>query len=219
MTDDTTQGYSEWVSDEEDEDGSSDEIELTEMPKDKKNVRQVAFAAIMAALSLASAPIASFIPRIPGWDIAFFDPVSFFWIIAFLVGGYFVGLTTTIAGTIGLFFFDPSGVGPIFKILATFPMIVIPWIAVRYSAQEEGGARLASLRFYALVMIIAMVIRLCIMVPTNLIMVPMLYGDIWSSGFIILYTLILNISQSFWDALIPYLIVHKSGVFEKFGMW
>ena len=219
MTDDTTQGYSEWVSDEKDEDGSSDEIELIEMLKEKKNVKQVAFAAIMAALSLASAPIASFIPRIPGWDIAFFDPVSFFWIIAFLVGGYFVGLTTTIAGTIGLFFFDPSGVGPIFKILATFPMIAIPWIAVRYSAKEEGGARLASLRFYAFVMIIAMLIRLCIMVPTNLIMVPILYGDIWSSEFIFLYALILNISQSFWDALIPYLIVHKSGVFEKFGMW
>lgn len=219
MTDDTTQGYSELVSNKEDEEMESQEFELTEVSEESKRVKQAAIAAIMAALSLASAPIASVIPRIPGWDIALFDPISFFWIIAFLVGGYFVGIVTVFAGAVGLFFFDPSGVGPIFKILATLPMIVIPWLIVRYTTEDKRGKRLSAPIFYITVMFAATMLRLLIMVPTNLVMVPLLYGDIWPPDFIVSYTLILNLSQSLWDALIPYLIVHKSQIFDKFGMW
>ncbi|MHA1949226.1 MAG: hypothetical protein ACXAAO_04430 [Candidatus Thorarchaeota archaeon] len=217
MTEDATTGHSELVS--EVEDMESEEFELTEVSEESKRVKQAAFAAIMAALSLASSPIVSVIPRIPGWDIALFDPVSFFWIIAFLVGGYFVGSVTAIAGTIGLFFFDPSGFGPLFKLLATAPMIIIPWLAVRFSAPEEGGSKLASLQYFVMVMLAATALRLLIMVPTNLVMVPLLYGPFLTADFIISYTIILNLSQSLWDALIPYLLVHKSQIFEKFGMW
>ena len=219
MTDGSVRGYSELVTDNEDEEMESEDFELTEVSEESTRVKQAAFAAIMAALSLASAPIASVIPRIPGWDIALFDPVSFFWIIAFLIGGYFVGITTVFAGTVGLFFFDPSGVGPIFKILATMPMIVIPWLMVRYTTEDKQGKRLAIPRFYIMAMFAATLLRLLIMVPTNLVMVPLLYGPIWPVDFIITYTLVLNLSQSLWDALIPYLLVHKSQIFEKFGMW
>ncbi len=219
MTDDTTRGYSELVSDNEDDVMESQEFELTEVSERSTRVKQAALAAIMAALSLASAPIASVIPRIPGWDIALFDPISFFWIIAFLVGGYFVGIVTVFAGTVGLFFFDPSGVGPLFKILATLPMIIIPLLMVRYTTDDKQGKRLARPGFYIMAMFAGTLLRLIIMVPTNLVMVPLLYGDIWPPDFIVTYTLILNLSQSLWDALIPYLIVHKSQIFDKFGMW
>ena len=219
MTDDTTQGYSELVSDNEVEEMESQDFELTEVSERSTRVKQAALAAIMAALSLASAPIASVIPRIPGWDIALFDPTSFFWIIAFLVGGYFVGLVTVFAGTVGLFFFDPSGVGPLFKILATLPMIIIPWLMVRFATEDREGKRLSAPLFYIMAMFAGTLLRLLIMVPTNLVMVPLLYGPIWPAEFIITYTLVLNLSQSLWDALIPYLIVHKTQIFEKFGMW
>ena len=117
------------------------DFELVEGSKESERVKQAAFAAIMAAISIASSPIASVIPRIPGWDIALFDPVSFFWIIAFLVGGISVGMVTVFAGTLGLFFFDPSGVGPLFKLLATAPMIIIPWLAVLFVAKQKGGVK------------------------------------------------------------------------------
>jgi hypothetical protein len=120
---------------------------------------------------------------------------------------------------VGLFFFDPSGVGPLFKILATLPMIIVPWLFVRYTTADKGGRRLSVPRFYIIVMFAAALLRLLIMVPTNLVMVPLLYGDIWPPDFIVTYTIILNLSQSFWDALIPYLIVHKTQIFRKFGMW
>lgn len=219
MSDDTTQGRSELVLDNEDDKMESQEFELTEVSERSTRVKQAALAAIMAALSLASAPIASVIPRIPGWDIALFDPISFFWIIAFLVGGYFVGIVTVFAGTVGLFFFDPSGVGPLFKILATLPMIIIPWLMVRFATEDREGKRLSALMFYIIAMFAGTLLRLLIMVPTNLVMVPLLYGPIWPEDFIITYTLVLNLSQSLWDALIPYLIVHKTQIFEKFGMW
>ncbi|MHA2351782.1 MAG: hypothetical protein ACXAC0_02925 [Candidatus Thorarchaeota archaeon] len=219
MTDGSASRYSELVADNEDEEMESEEFELTGVSKESKRAKQAALAAIMAALSLASAPIASVIPRIPGWDIALFDPISFFWIIAFLVGGCFVGIVTVFAGTVGLFFFDPSGFGPLFKILATLPMIVIPWLMVRYTTEEKEGKRLAVPMFYLVAMFAGTILRLLIMIPTNLVMVPFLYGPIWPADFIITYTMVLNLSQSLWDALIPYLLVHKSQIFEKFGMW
>jgi hypothetical protein len=87
-------------------------------------------------------------------------------------------------------------------------MIIIPWLAVMYVGQRKGGVRLASLRFYVVAMFLATMLRLLIMVPTNLVMVPLLYGDIWTPDFIVTYTLVLNLSQSLWDALIPFLIIH-----------
>ncbi len=193
--------------------------QLSEVSQSSENVKKVALAGIMASLSLAAAPIASIIPRIPGWDIAFFDPVSFFWIIAFLVGGIWVGMISVSAGTLGLFFFDPSGVGPIFKLMATLPMIVIPWLAVRFRGQDQGGIRLANPKLFIGAMIIATFARLFIMIPTNLVMVPILYGPIWTAEFIVTYTIVLNLSQSLWDSLIPYIVVHLSPIFERFGMW
>jgi hypothetical protein len=193
--------------------------QLSEISPTSENVKKVALAGVMASLSLAASPIASVIPRIPVWDIALFDPVSFFWIIAFLLGGIWVGMISVIAGTFGLFFFDPSGVGPIFKLMATLPMIVIPWLFVRFRGQGQGGLRLAAPTLFISAMIIATLVRLLIMVPTNLVMVPILYGPSWTAEFIVTYALILNLSQSLWDSLIPYATVYLSPIFERFGMW
>ncbi len=180
--------------------------------------RKVAMGALLGALSIALAATASFIPRIPGWGIALFDPVSLIWIIAFLIGGIEVGMMTTIAGFFGLFLFDPTGIGPVFKLLATLPMILVPWIGIRYSKQQLDGKYLSSARIYSKYVIVAIIIRMSLMIPLNLVTVPLLYG-ILDINFIITYTVILNSLQSFWDALIPYLIVHKSGIFEHFRMW
>ncbi|MHA2300882.1 MAG: hypothetical protein ACXACD_07995, partial [Candidatus Thorarchaeota archaeon] len=104
-------------------------------------------------------------------------------------------------------------------LLATIPMIVIPWLVVKYREQDQGGIRLASPKLFIGAMSIATLARLLIMIPTNLVMVPILYGPVWTAEFIVTYTLILNLSQSLWDSLIPYLTVHLSPVFERFGMW
>lgn len=198
--------------------------ELIGVSTEHRRVERLAVAAVFAALSAAVSPIASMLPRIPGWGIALFDPVSLFWIIAFLIGGIGVGMLSTTLGTFCLFFFDPTGIGPIFKFLATVPMIVVPWLGVQRYGKGLGGEFLTRLwkkrlSFYAILMAEAFLVRLTLMVPLNLILVPFLYGPFFTTEFIIAYAVILNTIQSVWDVLLPFIIVYPTGVYDHFRMW
>lgn len=194
-------------------------LELVKSSESSDMAKKIATAAIFAAASLAASPIAAFIPRIPGWNIALFDPISFFWIAAFLVGGLWVGLISALAGMMGLFFFDPSGIGPVFKFEATFFMMVVPWLIVRLFGRRQGGAFLRLPKHYGPSMALAAIIRIPVMIVTNLIAVPILYGPIFTAEYIITYTLLVNGLQSVLDALVPYLVIHVTPVFRRFGMW
>ncbi len=194
------------------------ELELAPVSRSSEDVKKVATAAILASLSLAASPIAATLPRIPGWEIAILDPVSFFWVIAFLMGGLWVGLLSVGVGTIGLFFFDPTGYGPFFKLEATLPMILIPYLFVMLFGRKREGSDLSAPKFFFSAMAVGTIIRLVLMIITNLIAVPILYGP-WPPEAIISYAFVLNLSQSFWDALIPYLIVFATPLFKRFGMW
>ncbi|MFW9907030.1 MAG: hypothetical protein ACFFEF_00530 [Candidatus Thorarchaeota archaeon] len=178
---------------------------------------KIAVSAILGALSIALGYTASFIPRIPGWGIAIFDPVSLVWVIAFLLGGIEVGMIATTAGFFGLFLFDPTGIGPVFKFLATFPMIVVPWLAMRLSKMNLDGGHLSKPRTYGKYMFIAYLVRLGIMLPLNLVIVPLFFP--WDTVTIIIYTTVLNTLQSFWDALVPFYVVYSTRLFENFRMW
>ncbi|MGD2073138.1 MAG: hypothetical protein PVG65_06585 [Candidatus Thorarchaeota archaeon] len=196
------------------------EMELVDSSKSSIRIKKIATAGILAALSLASfSPLAAFIPRIPGWGIALIDPISFCWIVAFLLGGIEVGLLTTFAGSIGLFFFDPfTPIGPIFKILATIPMILIPWVGMRLRAPDGGGEYLGNMQEYALLMVLAYVVRLGIMIPLNLLVAPIFFPE-FDTFSVIIYALTLNTVQSILDAIGPFIIVHLSSLFKHFGMW
>ncbi|NHJ13581.1 MAG: hypothetical protein EAX95_07880 [Candidatus Thorarchaeota archaeon] len=212
------------------------EMKLAAKSKTSETAKKVAVAAILASLSVAVSPIALVIPRIPGFGIAVFDPISIFWMIAFLVGGFWVGLVSMVTGAFMLNFFDPFPIfGPLLKFLATFPMIVLPWLAVRNAGGEREyweseveeerpdpenprGALLSKGRFFAVLMVFSYVIRISLMVPVNLVVVPFIWG-VTDAGFIITYTLILNTLQSFWDALIPFIVIHRTPIFSNYGMW
>ena len=215
--------------------GDSDvDLELVSESESSVKVKQVVLASVLASLSIAIAPVAEFVPRIPGWGIAIFDPVSIFWIISFLIGGIWVGLVSTVAGTMGLFLYDPTAIGPVFKLIATLPMIIVPWYGVRKlrrvvrgetlsNAEETSkngieGESLSRPKFYATLMVLAFLLRLALMVPINIaygaIALPFLTLD-----FIVSYVIIINCFQSLWDALIPFLIVYPTGIFKTFKMW
>ena len=210
------------------------DLELVSESESSVKVKQVVLASVLASLSIAIAPVAEFVPRIPGWGIAIFDPVSIFWIISFLIGGIWVGLVSTVAGTMGLFLYDPTAIGPVFKLIATLPMIIVPWYGVRKlrrvvrgetlsNAEETSkngieGESLSRPKFYAILMVLAFLLRLALMVPINI-----AYGAIalpfLTIEFIISYAIIINCFQSLWDALIPFLIVYPTGIFKTFKMW
>ncbi|MHA1935634.1 MAG: hypothetical protein ACW97A_10150 [Candidatus Thorarchaeota archaeon] len=212
----------------------SDGLELTTPSKSSEITKEIVTAAVLAALSIAVTPIASYIPRVGSFGIALFDPVSFFWIIAFLIGGPRVGLTSMAAGTIVLNFFDPfAPFGPVLKFLATLPMVMIPWLGVklvdrrpvednRVDEKNHGGLRggtlLAGPFRYLLLTLIAVPLRLAIMIPTNMVVVPILFGPT-DLLFIITYTVSLNLLQSVFDIAVPWLVVHPTGVYKYFKMW
>ncbi len=195
---------------------SESKTELVLVKAQETTTINVAMAAVFAALSVAVAPVARFLPRLQ-WGIALFDPVSIFWLCGFLLGGIPVGLVCLVAGTIGLFFFDPTLIGPLFKAVATAPFMLVPYLFARKVGSIDG-IRLGETGLYLKAMIIAYVIRLALMLPINLTIVPLLWG-ISDLNFIAQYTIILNTVQSFWDALIPFLVIHRSGIFARFKTW
>lgn len=219
MPDATAQGSSEssgWLAD---DDRKPIELEVVGISDDDENIKEIVIAGVFASLSIAVAPIASIVPRVPGFGMAFFDPVSILWILAFLIGGFKVGSVSMTAGTFGLFFYDPTGVGPIFKFLATAPMIVVPWLAARKFGGTSGGKYLAEPKAYAGSMFAAFMVRLGLMIPINLIVVPILFPGFLTVEGIIIYALILNTIQSFWDASIPYIVAYETPVYDNFGLW
>ncbi|MGY5863788.1 MAG: hypothetical protein RTV41_04245 [Candidatus Thorarchaeota archaeon] len=203
----------------EDNLGDPQEFELSEVSESSERVRKIAVGGILASLSVAVAPSVGFIARIAGWGIALFDHVSIFWMVSFLIGGPLVGSISVIAGGIALFPFDPfSPFGPIFKIMATLPMMVVPWYGVRKLKREERGEALSRPKFYVTLMALAFLLRLAIMIPVNL-AYGALFAPFMTVEFILNFAIILNASQSIWDALIPFIIVYPTGLFKHFKMW
>ncbi len=217
MPDATTHRTPHAVSLVEDDQGNI-EMELVKTSDSTDDTMEIVVASVLASLSIAAAPVAGFLTRVGGWGIALFDPVSLFWIAAFLIGGRKVGLVSMAAGTIGLLFFDPTGIGPFFKLVATAPMIIIPWVLANRSEHSRKGLYLSDAKAYFVSMLGASILRLGIMIPVNIIVVSILWPFI-SISEIIMIALTLNLFQSFWDATVPYLIIHMTPIYEKFSLW
>ncbi|MBD3406755.1 MAG: hypothetical protein GF411_11630 [Candidatus Lokiarchaeota archaeon] len=197
---------------------SEDQMEWFDSVKPGIDSKKVAIAGVFAALSIAFSFIAEYLPRHPGWGIAYFDPVSIIWIVSFLIGGFWIGSTTAIAGTLGLFIFDPTGIGPVFKFAATYPMILVPYLGLLVIKQADDGSNLSHLGKLSVLMFFGLLLRLAFMIPMNLQIVPLFVPDL-TPEYIIITVILLNILQSVWDTIFPYLIVHKTGVFENYRMW
>lgn len=200
---------------------NEDYLELVDESESSERIKQMVTASVLASLSIAIAPSATMLARVGGWGIALFDPVSLFWIAAFLIGGYRVGLISMTAGTFGLFLYDPTAIGPVFKFAATLPMILIPLYGVMKLRSDVGGNALSKPKFYTSMMILAFVVRLAIMIPFNFLYWSLILPTLDSATIVYILVVVLSINsvQSIGDALVPYLIIHPTGVFKHFGMW
>ena len=199
---------------------SEEDLQLVDESESSERIKQIVVASVLASLSIAIAPSATMIARVAGWGIALFDPVSLFWIAAFLIGGYRVGIISMSAGTLGLFLYDPTAIGPIFKFAATLPMILIPLYGVMKLRSEVGGEALSKPKFYTSMMSIAFIVRLAIMIPFNFLYWSLLM-PIDGAAFVYILVVVLSINsvQSIGDAVVPYLVIHPTGIFKHFGMW
>jgi hypothetical protein len=200
---------------------NEDSLELTNESESSERIKQIVTAGVLASLSIAIAPSATMLARVAGWGIALFDPVSLFWIAAFLVGGYRVGIISMSAGTLGLFLYDPTAIGPVFKFAATLPMILIPLYGVIKLRSNVGGEALSKPKFYTVMMILAFLVRLAIMIPLNFLYWGLILPTLDTATIVYILVVVLSINsvQSIGDAVVPYLIIHPTGIFKHFGMW
>ncbi len=176
---------------------------------------QIAGAAIFAAVSIAISPIVAIIPRLPGWGFAFFDPTSLPWIFSFLIFGPIAGILSTSIGSLGLVLWDPTGIGPLYKFLATIPLIIIPTIFLRLYKQGNGEKRSNKLMNplnYVIYGILALVVRIVLMLLIN----GAMFGF---SAYVITFVLLLNSIQTAFDLIVPYLVVLGLRYDERLQLW
>ena len=180
------------------------------------NIRiQIAGGAIFAAASIVISPIVSIIPRLPGWGFAFFDPTSIVWIVSFLIFGPIAGIISTSIGSLGLVLWDPTGIGPFFKFLATIPLILIPTIFLKLYKQGNGektSNKLSNPLNYTSYGILALIVRIVLMLIIN----SALFGF---SVYVITFVLLINSIQTAFDLGIPYLLIFGLKIDEKFQFW
>ncbi|MFX1276784.1 MAG: ECF transporter S component [Promethearchaeota archaeon] len=218
-----------------------DEKEFTISKKTQRTI-QIAGAAIFSAISLVlSANVVPILPRIPGWEIAYYDPSAIIWLLCFFIFGVEAGLVCTVVGSIGLFFADPTGIGTLFKFFATIPLIIVPILLLRLYKRKEGernSQKLKNPKNFLITGIIGSLLRIITMLIFNILFFLTAWSDYfaWANldylGFgnitgwsaIIIFTIILNSYSSVLDLLIPYTIVFGAMDYglkldEKFEIW
>ncbi len=189
------------------------------------------FGALSIVLGIYTTPL---IPRVAGWQIAFFDPVSLIWIASFMLFGFRAGFLTTIVGAFGLLPFDPTAwVGPMMKFGATVWLVLMPYLIARIKQKRSPrGEEVLAGRNFFFGSVIAWVIRLVVMTLLNYIILTTIfpYFDYMTlewlgfpalSGWyaVVPTVVILNTVQSIGDSLIPYLIIVKGKLYEKTKIW
>ncbi|MGV9172091.1 MAG: ECF transporter S component [Promethearchaeia archaeon] len=201
---------------------------------------QIAGAAIFGALSLVLSAISTpIIPRIPGWGMAYFDPISLVWIACFFIFGVKSGLLCSGIGSVGLLMFDPTGVGSIFKFFATIPLILVPMVVLKLYNKDENGRpvfqshKLSKPRNLIVSEGLGIIVRIILMVGLNVLFFMTIFssffdfvdlefigfGDVTGWSAIVLGAIIINSYQGVLDVLIPALLIFGTKLDERFEIW
>lgn len=220
----------------------SDE-KASKMSKSAQQTLKLSGAAIFGALSLImSAYLTPILARIPGWQIAIFDPISLVWITCFLIFGVEAGLMSLVIGAFGLLPFDPTAwLGPMMKFSATFSLLIVPIIILKLYKREEGisnSKKLKDRKNFIICGILGTALRCVVMLILNIVVFLTIYAGyevfvdlafiglpgITSWTAIVIGVILINAYQSALDLLIPYVIVYGALDYglkldEKFEIW
>ena len=195
--------------------------------------RKIGAAAVFGGLSfLLEAVTAPYLPRVPGWGIGFIDPVSIIWVTSYLLFGLWVGVSTSVIGTLGLMFFDPfTPVGPIMKFLATIPIILALDAGMRLGHfKPYSGVSLKPLKRYVPLSLAGVIVRVVVMTGMNILLfltiLNLSYATInlfglqlasWNA--VVIVAVLVNAEQSIWDCGISYLLAFSTRLYDQFRFW
>jgi len=200
------------------------EEKVARMAKNSQTIIQIAGAALFGALSIVLSTLAPILPRFPPvYGIAYFDPVSITWMLCFLIFGPKSGILCSVIGFIGLIPFDESlpVIGPMMKLFATLPLILIPIILLNLHKREEGVLKSQTLKKpknFIISGIIAVLVREFVMLFLNIVVWLSFFG---SEGLLtwLAVIAIINPIQSVFDLGIPYIVVYGTRLDKKFELW
>ena len=177
------------------------------------------FGALSAVVAFVLSPIINASKISALWGMALFDPTSWIWIICFLIFGPIAGVISTAVGSYGLWIIDLNPLGPVFKITATLPLIVIPTLILKlWKKNTLNSKKLKDVKNYVISGIISIVVRNGIMLIFNIVYILIAFGGI-DLPFVIAAVLIINTYTSVFDLVAPYLIVFVPKLDEKFEFW
>jgi riboflavin transporter FmnP len=192
------------------------------MSKSSQFVLQISGAALFSALSLILSILTTpYLPR-TAEGFAYFDPVSIVWVTCFLIFGPLAGVLCCGIGSIILMPFDSfAPIGPLMKFSATFSLIIVPILLLKFAKRKENTRKSQILKKFTNYIIYGLFgtgFRIIVMVILNIIVYISFYGtsgiEIW-----IVVVILLNALTSLWDLLIPYLIVYGAKLDVKFEIW
>ncbi|TFF84915.1 hypothetical protein EU523_00935 [Candidatus Heimdallarchaeota archaeon] len=199
---------------------------------------ELAGGAILGALSILFCLINNFIPPIPGTGMKFFDIIAIPMMVAFLIFGIRAGLLSTVIGCLGILILGEymAWLGMLAKFLATIPMIVVPWLLLKFG--DSISNRLSFLpnfsatsesmkKSFSFLMVPTILFRTIWMFTINLFFtIPLFSGGtvtISSEPKIALLTATMyglwNIVQGFGDAYLGWLIAYPTQFDKLFGTW
>ena len=185
-------------------------------------VIKVAGAGMFSGISLLLSFVSTrFIPRF-GWGLAWFDPVSVIWILAYFVFGYETGILTSVVGMFLLFPFDPyAPIGPVFKFAATIPLILTPLIIDKIRKNPITSENTLKMKHLGINWLISLAIRLVIMIPMNVLAIIFMFPGVvtdhslsflgmnsvggWLA--IVITVIFSNLLQSIFDYLVPIMLI------------
>ncbi|NHJ25807.1 MAG: hypothetical protein EAX89_14595 [Candidatus Lokiarchaeota archaeon] len=193
-----------------------------EVSKNSRITLQIAGASLFGALSIVLSLLSPILPRIPQ-GIAFFDPVSIAWVLCFLIFGPAAGVLCSVIGFLGLIPFDTSipVIGPLMKLSATLPLIIMPILILKLYKREEGILKQSKLKKpinYIVTGLVGIAVREIVMILLNVAVYLTFFGSIGLDVWLIVIAII-NPIQSIWDLLIPYIVVFGTKLDKKFDIW
>lgn len=188
-------------------------------------------------IGLASAPIAVIKKPRFFWGSAAFDPISFFWVIAFFLFGPIGALTSSAIGALAILLFskEPTPrLGAILKFIGTLTV----WATLYATAVVFSGSDISAVMYfknlenYAPAVLLAACVRCLVEIPACYYAIPYFLSRstgakttslmmIEKFGGMYRYIIIM-VALNFWltllDALIPWLAIFPTGIY-KFAYW
>lgn len=184
---------------------------------------------ILGTLSIVLVPFTQFIPDLP-WGMKMFDPTSFPWLIAFFLFGVEAALISATVGAIGITFLGHTHfIGAIMKFSATVPMFLVPAAIIKVLPKINYSSKtLRKPYIWFPLAFFGALTRFVVCFFLNLYWAVPLWTGLTTSevletfgGYFNFFLIVVgwNAWQSFWDALLPWLIIYSTKLNENYSYW